>query len=132
MIDKLIGFFTRHLDPFLMAVIATLLGIGMVVLFSASGGNLSRVAGQLLNVGVAVSVMWVAANVPPQQLARLAVPVYAVGLALLIGVALFGEISHGARRWLNVGVTRIQPSELMKIGVPLMLAWYFDRYEAIL
>jgi rod shape determining protein RodA len=60
------------------------------------------------------------------------VPVYAVGLALLIGVALFGEISHGARRWLNVGVTRIQPSELMKIGVPLMLAWYFDRYEAIL
>jgi rod shape determining protein RodA len=102
------------------------------VLFSASGGNLSRVAGQLLNVGVAVSVMWVAANVPPQQLARLAVPVYAVGLALLIGVALFGEISHGARRWLNIGVTRIQPSELMKIGVPLMLAWYFDRYEAIL
>jgi rod shape determining protein RodA len=132
MIDKLIGFFTRHLDPFLMAVIATLLGIGMVVLFSASGGNLSRVAGQLLNVGVAVSVMWVAANVPPQHLARLAVPVYAVGLTLLIGVALFGEISHGARRWLNVGVTRIQPSELMKIGVPLMLAWYFDRYEAIL
>ncbi len=132
MIDKLIGFFTRHLDPFLMAVIATLLGIGMVVLFSASGGNLSRVAGQLLNVGVAVSVMWVAANVPPQHLARLAVPVYAVGLTLLIGVALFGEISHGARRWLNIGVTRIQPSELMKIGVPLMLAWYFDRYEAIL
>ena len=132
MIDKLFGFFTRHLDPFLMAVIATLLGIGMVVLFSASGGNLSRVAGQLLNVGVAVSVMWVAANVPPQQLARLAVPVYAVGLTLLIGVALFGEISHGARRWLNIGVTRIQPSELMKIGVPLMLAWYFDRYEAIL
>ncbi len=132
MIDRLIGFFTRHLDPFLMAVITTLLGIGMVVLFSASGANLSRVAGQLLNVGIAVTVMWIAANVPPQHLARLAVPVYAVGLTLLVGVALFGEISHGARRWLHIGVTRIQPSELMKIGVPLMLAWYFDRYEAIL
>ncbi len=115
-----------------MAVVATLLGIGMVVLFSAPGGNLSLVAGQLLNVGVAVSIMWIAANIPPQHLARLALPVYAVGLTLLIGVAAFGEISHGARRWLNIGVTRIQPSELMKIGVPLMLAWYFDRYEAIL
>lgn len=132
MIDKIIGFFTRHLDPFLMIVVAALLGIGMVVLYSASGGNFSRVGGQLLNVGVAVTVMWIAANVPPQHLARLALPVYALGLALLVGVALFGEISNGARRWLNVGVTRIQPSEIMKIGVPLMLAWYFDRYEAIL
>lgn len=132
MIDKIIGFFTRHLDPFLMIVVAALLGIGMVVLYSASGGNFSRVGGQLINVGVAVSVMWIAANVPPQHLARLALPVYALGLALLVGVALFGEISNGARRWLNVGVTRIQPSEIMKIGVPLMLAWYFDRYEAIL
>jgi len=132
MIDKIIGFFTRHLDPFLMVVVAALLGIGMVVLYSASGGNFSRVGGQLLNMGVAVSVMWLAANVPPQHLARLALPVYALGLALLVGVALFGEISNGARRWLNIGVTRIQPSEIMKIGVPLMLAWYFDRYEAIL
>jgi rod shape determining protein RodA len=132
MIDKVITFFTRHLDPFLMTVIAALLGIGMVVLYSASGGNFSRVGGQLLNVGVAVSVMWIAANVAPQHLARLALPVYAVGLALLVAVALFGEISNGARRWLNIGVTRIQPSEIMKIGVPLMLAWYFDRYEAIL
>lgn len=132
MIDKIIGFFTRHLDPFLMIIVAALLGIGMVVLYSASGGNFSRVGGQLLNMGVAVSVMWIAANVPPQHLARLALPVYALGLALLVGVALFGEISNGARRWLNIGVTRIQPSEIMKIGVPLMLAWYFDRYEAIL
>lgn len=132
MIDKIIGFFTRHLDPFLMIVVAALLGIGMVVLYSASGGNFSRVGGQLLNMGVAVSVMWIAANIPPQHLARLALPVYALGVALLVGVALFGEISNGARRWLNIGITRIQPSEIMKIGVPLMLAWYFDRYEAIL
>ena len=59
-------------------------------------------------------------------------PVYVVGLILLIAVALFGDEAKGAQRWLDLGVTRIQPSELMKIGVPLMLAWYFDRYEAIL
>jgi rod shape determining protein RodA len=63
---------------------------------------------------------------------RLSVPVYALGLILLIGVAVSGEIVNGARRWLNLGITRIQPSELMKIAVPLMLAWYFDRYEATL
>ena len=132
MIDKLITFFVRHLDPFLITVVAVLLAIGMVVLFSASGENFSRVGGQLLNMAVAVSAMWIAANIPPQHMARLALPVYAIGLALLVGVALFGELSHGARRWLHIGVTRIQPSEIMKIGVPLMLAWYFDRYEAIL
>lgn len=132
MINRLVTFLTRHLDPFMIAVVAALLGIGMVVLYSASGQNFSRVGGQLMNMGVAVSVMWIAANVPPQHMARLALPVYALGLLLLVGVALFGEVSNGARRWLNVGITRIQPSEIMKIGVPLMLAWYFDRYEAVL
>ena len=132
MINRLITFVTRHLDPFMIAVVAALLGIGMGVLYSASGQNFSRVGGQLMNMGVAVTVMWIAANVPPQHMARLALPVYALGLLLLVGVALFGEVSNGARRWLNVGITRIQPSEIMKIGVPLMLAWYFDRYEAVL
>ncbi len=132
MINRLITLVTRHLDPFMIAVVAALLGIGMGVLYSASGQNFSRVGGQLMNMGVAVTVMWIAANVPPQHMARLALPVYAVGLLLLVGVALFGEVSNGARRWLNVGITRIQPSEIMKIGVPLMLAWYFDRYEAVL
>jgi rod shape determining protein RodA len=131
-INRLITLVTRHLDPFMIAVVAALLGIGMGVLYSASGQNFSRVGGQLMNMGVAVTVMWIAANVPPQHMARLALPVYAVGLLLLVGVALFGEVSNGARRWLNVGITRIQPSEIMKIGVPLMLAWYFDRYEAVL
>ena len=63
---------------------------------------------------------------------RLALPMYLFGLALLVGVALFGEINNGARRWLNIGVTRIQPSELMKIAIPLMMAWYFDKHEITL
>src|SRR5574341_1384476 len=63
---------------------------------------------------------------------QVAVPLYGLGLALLIGVALFGEVRNGARRWLDLGVTSIQPSELMKIAVPLMLAWWFDKYEETL
>ena len=132
MINRVIAYLGRHLDPFLVAVVAALLCLGMLVLYSASGQNFSRVGGQLVNVVVAVSVMWITSRVSPQQLARLAVPVYLAGLALLVAVAVAGEVSNGARRWLNVGITRIQPSEIMKVGVPLMLAWYFDRYEAVL
>jgi rod shape determining protein RodA len=67
----------------------------------------------------------VAANIPPQMLLRLAVPIYTFGVTLLVAVALFGVIKKGARRWLHVGVD-IQPSEIMKIAMPLMLAWYFQ------
>jgi rod shape determining protein RodA len=87
---------------------------------------------QLINIMVAVSCMWVVANLPLHYLMRIAVPVYVLGILLLIGVALFGDISHGARRWLDLGITKIQPSELMKIGVPLMMAWYFEKHEASL
>ncbi len=132
MIERLLVRLGRHLDPYLLAAVGALLTVGMVVLYSASGESLTRLGAQVVNISVALAVMWVAANIAPQQLLRLAVPVYAAGLVLLVAVALLGEISNGARRWLNIGVTRIQPSEIMKIGVPLMLAWYFDRYEAIL
>jgi rod shape determining protein RodA len=132
MIERVFDFFVRHLDPFLMALVTVLLGIGLVVLYSASGESFGRVGGQLVNMGVAVGVMWLVANTSPQHLGRLALPLYAIGLLLLVAVAVAGEVSHGARRWLHVGVTRIQPSELMKLAVPLMLAWYFDRYEAVL
>ena len=81
---------------------------------------------------VALAIMWLVANIPLQHIMRLAVPLYMTGLILLIGVALFGEMQNGARRWLNIGVTRIQPSELMKLAVPLMMAWYFDKHEVTL
>jgi rod shape determining protein RodA len=78
---------------------------------------------------VALVALWIFAQIHPQMLMRLAVPAYVAGLALLVGVALFGEVRNGARRWLNLGVTTIQPSEIMKIAVPLALAWYFHRRE---
>jgi rod shape determining protein RodA len=90
-----------------------------------------RMTTQLVNVGVALAVMRIAAQVPPQRLMHLAVPVYLIGIVLLIGVALFGDISKGARRWLNLGVMRIQPSELMKIAMPLLLAWFFQKHETM-
>ena len=74
--------------------------------------------------------MWLVANIPPQTLARVAVPLYVVGgRRCSIGVALFGITVNGSRRWLNLGVARFQPSELMKIALPLMLAWYFQKFE---
>jgi rod shape determining protein RodA len=81
---------------------------------------------------VALTVMWVVANTPMTQVMRLALPAYLLALALLVAVALFGDVRNGARRWLDLGVISIQPSELMKISLPLALAWYFDRYESAL
>ena len=106
--------------------------LSLMILYSASEGNWARVSGQSANIVVALACMWVIANLPLHYLMRTAVPIYFLGMALLIGVALFGEISHGARRWLNLGIATIQPSELMKIGVPLMMAWYFEKHEATL
>jgi rod shape determining protein RodA len=125
-------FLTARLDPPLLTATLLLMLLGLFVLYSASSGNLARVGSQATSMMVALAVMWVCANVPPHYLMRLALPVYAGGLLLLVAVALFGDVVNGARRWLDIGVTRIQPSELMKIAVPLMLAWYFDRYEAAL
>ncbi len=123
---------SRHVDGVLLSAVLLLMFAGLIVLFSASNGSFTRVSAQLMNMLVALGVMWVFANIPPHYLMRLALPVFAVGCALLLGVALFGEVVNGARRWLNIGITRIQPSELMKIAVPLMLAWYFNRHEASL
>lgn len=131
-IRRLSRFFTAHVDGPLLGAVLVLVAAGLLVLFSASNGNWPRVTSQLMNVLVALAVMWTFANVPPHYLQRLSLPVYVLGLLLVVGVALFGDVVHGARRWLHVGVTRIQPSEIMKIAVPLMLAWYFDRHEATL
>lgn len=129
---RLWHYLTRYVDNFLLSGVLLLMLIGLLVLYSATDANLSRVSNQAINMLVALTVMWLVANIPLQHIMRLAVPLYMIGLMLLIGVALFGEIHNGARRWLNIGVTRIQPSELMKLAVPLMMAWYFDKHETTL
>lgn len=121
----------RPIDGWLLLFAVLLVGYSLFVLFSASNRNLGQVIDKLVFLGVALLSMWLIASIPQQFLMRLALPAYLVGVLLLIAVALFGEVSHGARRWLDIGV-RIQPSELMKLALPLTLAWYFHHYEATL
>ncbi len=124
--------FMLHMDPVLLSALGIMLLVGLIVLYSASGGSGTRVLAQVVNMVVAFTALWLVANMPLHYLMRLAVPVYIVGVLLLIAVALFGEINNGARRWLDMGIATIQPSELMKIAVPLMMAWYFEKHEATL
>jgi rod shape determining protein RodA len=129
-ISRAFEFLARRIDGPLMAALALTLALGVTVVYSASGGGSGeRLIGQGRNLAVAFVALWIFAHIHPQLLMRLALPVYVMGLALLVGVALFGEIRNGARRWLNLGVTVVQPSEVMKIAVPLVLAWYFHRRE---
>ncbi len=123
---------TRHIDGMLLGLIVLVMGLGLLVLYSASNANTARVTAQLANMLIAVVVMWVFANIPPHYLMRLATPLYVAGVLMLLGVAMYGEVAHGARRWLDLGITRVQPSELMKIALPLALACYLHRHEATL
>ncbi|CAM2139309.1 SEDS family protein MrdB [Pararobbsia alpina] len=107
-----------------------LLGVGIVTLYSASIDMPGRVEDQVRNILLTFALMWAIANIPTQTLMRLAVPLYTIGIGLLVGVALFGLTRKGAKRWINVGVV-IQPSEVMKIAMPLMLAWYYQKREGV-
>jgi rod shape determining protein RodA len=133
MISRAFELLARRIDGPLMAAILLTSALGLTVVYSASGGgSLDRVLGQSRNLALALFALWLFAQVPPQTLMRLALPAYIAGLAILVGVALFGEVRNGARRWLNFGFTTLQPSEVMKIAVPLVLAWYFHRHEETL
>lgn len=126
---------TRHyftvFDAPLAIILFLLLSTGLLTLSSAGMDFPGRVEGQIRNIVLAFLVMWMAANIPPQTLMRFAVPIYTVGVALLVAVFLFGVIKKGARRWLHIGFD-IQPSEIMKIAMPLMLAWYFQQRSGML
>ena len=102
--------------------------VGLIVMYSAGHDHGTRFVDHARNMVLAAVVVLAVAQVPPQRLMALAVPLYAVGVALLVATALFGITKKGATRWLNVGVV-IQPSEILKIAVPLTLAWWFQKRE---
>lgn len=116
----------------LMIVLLLLGATGLLVMHSAVGGTDWRYADHMRNSLIAFGVMWVVAMVPFQYILRVALPFYILGVVLLLGVEFFGSTSKGATRWLNLGFARIQPSEMMKIALPLMLAWYFHKRESSL
>ena len=101
---------------------------GLLIMYSSGFDHGSRFVDHGRNMLIAGFIMFVVAQIPPQRLMALAVPIYVVGVGLLIAVAIFGITKKGARRWLNVGIV-IQPSEIMKIAMPLMLAWWFQKRE---
>ena len=101
---------------------------GLLTMYSSGYDHGTRFVDHSRNMLIAAMLMFVVAQVPPQRLMSFAVPLYTVGVALLIAVAIFGLTKKGARRWLNVGVV-IQPSEILKIAMPLMLSWWFQKRE---
>ncbi|BFO54015.1 rod shape-determining protein RodA [Acidovorax sacchari] len=118
----------RGFDWPLIAVLLLLSSIGLVAMYSSGYDHGTRFYDHGRNMILAAGILFAVAQIPPQRLMALAVPLYAVGVALLVAVAMFGIIKKGAQRWINVGIV-IQPSEILKIAMPLMLAWWFQKRE---
>ncbi|MBS0609384.1 MAG: FtsW/RodA/SpoVE family cell cycle protein, partial [Proteobacteria bacterium] len=112
----------------LIFLLLVLSSIGLLAMYSSGYDHGTRFADHGRNMLLAAGILFLVAQIPPQRLMLLALPMYTLGVALLVAVALFGITKKGATRWLNVGVV-IQPSELMKIAMPLMLAWWFQKRE---
>jgi rod shape determining protein RodA len=113
-----------HLDWPLLGGLLLLSCVGLVVLYSASGQDLEHVWRQIVRLGLAFGVMFGVAQIPPHQLERWTPWLFGAGVLMLIAVEIAGDISKGAQRWLDLGFVRFQPSEIMKVAVPMMVAWY--------
>lgn len=116
-----------HIDLTLLGLLLALIVFGMLILYSASNQNVSMVLRQSMRLFFAVAIMMIFALIPPHKYKAWTPWLYGLGLALLIAVMLMGKIGKGAQRWLDLGFFRFQPSEIMKLAIPMMAAWYFDR-----
>ena len=118
-----------HLDlPLLMGLIA-LAATSLFILYSASGQDMGMIWKQSIRFVVAFAIMFALAQVSTNSLKRWTPYIYAIGVVLLIAVLLIGQIGKGAQRWLDFGLFRFQPSEIMKLAVPLMVSWYLSEYS---
>jgi rod shape determining protein RodA len=125
--QRLAPWFAGFDGPLTLAV-ALLAFAGMLIMYSSGWDHGSRFVDHGRNMLIAAAIMFVVAQVPPQRLMALAVPLYVVGVCLLVAVELIGITKKGAQRWIDVGIV-IQPSEILKIAMPLMLAWWFQKRE---
>jgi rod shape determining protein RodA len=122
------GRWTRmHLDPWLLGLLFIAMIFGLIVLYSASGQDVSMVTRQAISFGMAFVVMISLAQIPPKMYQAFSPWFFGFGLLLLIMVALVGQVSLGARRWLGFGGIRFQPSEFLKLAMPMMMAWYLTN-----
>lgn len=121
--------FWNPLDPWLFYAMLTIYVMSLFLLYSADGQEIGRLESKTLHTILGMGLLLVFARIRPQILSQFALPLYVIGVILLLGVHFFGVTVNGSTRWLNLGFARIQPSEIMKIGLPMTLAWFFQRYE---
>ncbi len=117
-----------HIDIPLFAGLLLMCGVSLIVLYSASGQEVAAIYKQLVRMGVAFGLMTVLAHINPNQFKRHSALLFSVGVILLIAVLVVGDVGKGAQRWLNFGVIRFQPSEMIKLTAPMMIAWYLSEY----
>ncbi|WP_286233146.1 rod shape-determining protein RodA [Thalassotalea sediminis] len=118
-----------HLDMPLLIGLMCLIMLGGFIVYSASGGDSATVIRHIKRLSIAFVGMFVLAQIPPLFWRKWAVPMYVVGIGLLVAVLAFGQVGKGAQRWLNLGVVSFQPSEVMKLIVPITIAWYISQYD---
>ncbi len=117
-----------HIDALLLLLLLVVLGLGLMVLYSAGDQSISLIIRQLIRLGTAFFILFILANIHPDRMRDSVYILYGVGLILLVAVLLFGHEGKGAQRWLDLGFFRFQPSELMKLAVPLLVARYLAEY----
>ena len=116
-----------HIDLPLLLGILSLMALGLFIVYSAAGQSIGIVYRQAVRLGIALVVMLVIAQIPPLSYRKWAVPVFILGILMLIAVLLFGHVGGGAQRWLDLGFMKFQPSEVMKLIVPIMIAWFVSQ-----
>lgn len=117
------------MDKWLLLAMLVIYVMSLFLLYSADGQEFLQLEKKTLHTFIGFLLLWGLARIKPQILASLALPAYIGGVVLLIAVELFGVTVNGSTRWLDIGPIRIQPSEIMKIGLPMMVAWYFQKYD---
>jgi rod shape determining protein RodA len=118
-----------HIDLPLLIGLLLLITLGLFIVYSAGGQKIDVVIKQFIHSGIALMVMLAIAQIKPHIYQRFAVPMFIFGLLMLIAVLMFGHVGKGAQRWLDLGFTKFQPSEIMKLIVPIMIAWFISQYD---
>lgn len=116
-----------HLDPWLLLALCCLITFGMLILYSASNESVGIVEKQALRLGMGFVVMVIFAQIPPKRYYQWTPWVFLIGLVLLVAVLFVGQVQQGARRWFDLKVMNLQPSEIMKLATPMMLAWFLSE-----
>lgn len=128
-VQKLKKLLWNPMDTWLFYALFAVYAMSLFLLYSADGQSMGQLNNKIMHTVLGVLLLWFIARIHPQKLSNFAPPVYFISLLLLFGVHLFGLTVNGSKRWLDFGFIRLQPSEIMKIALPMMVAWYFQRHE---